>query len=322
MAQKNDTAILVASLAITAAILGGGYWFLSKNRGNPIVIQSPSPTQPPPQSPTQNPNNASPLPSPPTPQPVPTTTNFSLPTQVAAGTAININGSTSMVLINEALKKGFTTRFGGTTVNTNAQGSDKGIAALLAGNVDIAAISRPLTPAEQSQGLVAIPVSQDAIAIVVGSNNPFRRGLDQNQVVGIFLGNITNWSEVGGQSGTIRVINRPAISGTHQAFQEQVLNGRNFGSGGNFTIMQQDATTPILRALGTDGISYATFVQVADQQTVRVVPINGSTPEYPNYPYQRTLYYVYKQPPSPAVQSFLGYATSNEGKQLISQAQQ
>ncbi|MGK7944178.1 MAG: phosphate ABC transporter substrate-binding protein [Microcystaceae cyanobacterium] len=316
MAQKNETAILVASLVITAAILGGGYWFLTRNRNTPVIFQPPSPTQ---SSPPQNQSPSTPLPPPPTPQPI---GDFTFPGQVATGTTININGSTSMVLINEALKEAFTRRFAGTVVNTNAQGSDKGILALLTGKIDLAAISRPLTPEEQSQGLVAVSVAQDAIAIVVGKDNPFRRGLNQNQVTGIFKGNITNWSEVGGSSGTIRVINRPTISGTHQAFQEQVLGGGSFGRGNNFTMMQKDATTPILRALKTDGISYATFVQVADQQTVRVVPIDGSTPEYPNYPYQRTLFYVYKNPPSPAVTSFLGYVTSDEGKQVISQAQQ
>lgn len=53
--------------------------------------------------------------------------------------------------------------------------------------------------------------------------------------------------------------------------------------------MERDATTPILRALGTDGISYATYAQVANQQTIRTVPVNGLTPEANNYPYQRIL---------------------------------
>lgn len=310
MTQKNETGILIASLVITAAILGGGYWFLTKNKGNQIVIETPTSPQVSPNPSSQNESNT--LPPPPTPKNVPNSVSFSLPSQVPSGTTVNINGSTSMVLINEALKKGFMSRFPGTVVNTDAKGTDKGILDILTGNIDLAAISRPLTSKEQSQGLVAVPIAKDAIAIVVGNDNPFRRGLKADQVMGIFSGNITNWSEVGGKSATIKVINRPLVSGTHQAFQELVLQGGTFGNGANITTMQQDATTPILQKLGTDGISYATYTQVADQQTVRVVPVNGSTPEDPNYPYQRTLYYVYKQPPSPAVQSFLGYAINSE----------
>jgi phosphate transport system substrate-binding protein len=46
--------------------------------------------------------------------------------------------------------------------------------------------------------------------------------------------------------------------------------------------------------------------------------VDGLTPEAANYPYQRTLYYAYKQPPSPQAQAFLGYATSPQGQQALS----
>ena len=75
---------------------------------------------------------------------------------LAAGTTISIDGSTSMVLINQALKTSFPSTYPGTVVNTAATGSDNGIQALLGGSVNLAAISRPLTAAERSQAL-AIP---------------------------------------------------------------------------------------------------------------------------------------------------------------------
>ncbi len=60
---------------------------------------------------------------------------------VPAGTMISIDGSTSMVLINEALKTSFLNTYPGTVVNTAATGSDNGIQALLAERVNLAAIS-------------------------------------------------------------------------------------------------------------------------------------------------------------------------------------
>lgn len=222
-----------------------------------------------------------------------------------------------MVQINQSLKRSFEAKFPGTTVTTSARGSDEGIQALLAGNADIAAVSRPLTPQEQSQGLVAMTVTTDAIAVVVGKTNPFDKSLTSAQVADIFEGRIINWSAVGGPSAIIRVINRPAVSGTHEVFQTLVLRGANFGTTPNITTLSRDATTPLLQALGTDGIGYATYSQVAKQTTVRVLPIDGVTPDAANYPYQRNLYYVYKQNPSPAVQAFLGYASSPQGQQAI-----
>jgi phosphate transport system substrate-binding protein len=288
-------------------LLGGAYWFLFRRPKTATV---------PPQPQVEAPQNATGQTTPPTAAPA----NFSLPASVPAGTAVNIDGSTSMVLINEALKAGFQQQYPGTNVNTNATGSDNGIQALLSGMADLAAVSRALTPQEQAQGLVAVPVATDAIALVVGQNNPFQRGMSATQVAQIFTGQINSWATLGGPSATIRVINRPPVSGTAQAFQSMALAGQPFGNTPNITTMDRDATTPMLQQLGTDGIGYATFEQVADQQTVRVVPIDGLTPEAPTYPFKRSLYYVYRDANNPSVQAFLGYALSPQGQQAIATA--
>jgi phosphate transport system substrate-binding protein len=236
---------------------------------------------------------------------------------VPAGTTITIDGSTSMVLINQALKATFLQAYPGTVVNTSATGSDNGIQALLGGSVTLAALSRPLTAEEQQRGLVAVPVAKDRIAIVVGIDNPFRRGLSSNQLVQIFRGEITDWATFGGVDRTIRVLNRPSVSGTHKAFQSIVLGGKSFGTTPNIKTLVRDATTPMLQQLGVDGIGYATYGQVADQRTVRVVAIDGSTPEADAYPFQRPLFYAYRQPADPAVKAFLGLALSEAGKTQI-----
>ena len=98
-----------------------------------------------------------------------------------------------LLLIN--LKNGFQGKFSGTTVDTKANGSEKGIQDLAAGTVDIASISRPLTAQEQGQGWAAVPVALDTIALVVGINNPFKGGLTSAQVQDIFKGNAQDWSK-------------------------------------------------------------------------------------------------------------------------------
>jgi phosphate transport system substrate-binding protein len=309
MSQKNETAVLVLALMITAALLGGGFWWFTRSGLNSSgTVQGDgnlTPTQTP-QNSTQ-PNQAT----------MPAGGTFALPTSVPAGTRVTIAGSTSLVQINQALKNSFEKQFPGTVVDTRAGGTDQGVQALLGGTADVAGISRPLSSQEQNQGLVAVPVTKDAIAIAVGNNNPFRKGLTSNQVADIFQGKITDWSAVGGQAGTIQVINRPPFSGTHQAFQELVLKKGAFGTTPNITTLQQDATTPLLQKLGRNGIGYATSAQVENQQTVRTVAVDGLTPEAANYPYQRALYYAYKTPASPQVQAFLGYVISPQGQQII-----
>lgn len=303
MAKRNGPPPIVFIL-LFMALLGGAYWFFFRKPQTATV-----PPQPQVESAQPGTDQAT------TPATGPT--NFALLPNVPAGTAVDIDGSTSMVLINEALKAGFQQQYPGTTVNTNAAGSDNGIQALLSGMVDLAAVSRPLTPQEQAQGLMAVPVAADAIALVVGQNNPFQRGVSAAQVGEIFTGQINNWATLGGPSATIRVINRPSVSGTAQAFQSMALGGQPFGNTPNITTLDRDATTPMLQQLGNDGIGYATFEQVVDQQTVRVVPIDGLTPEAPNYPFKRSLYYVFTDANDPVVQAFLGYALSPQGQQAI-----
>lgn len=300
MSQKNETLPLILALLITAGILGGGFWWLkTKSAFNLGEV-----TETIANSPGDSPSSTDKM-------------GFETPTKVPGGTKIRINGSTSMVAINQALKNGFELQFPGTKVETDAQGSDLGIQALLKGDLDVAASSRPLMPEEAAKGLKAIPVAQDTIAMVVGVNNPFRQGLTAQQVREIFQGKITDWSMLGVKSGTIRVINRPSESGTRQIFQELVLKGEDFGNTSNIETLNRDATTPMLRALGTDGIGYATFSQVANQMTVRTVAVDGLTPEASSYPYQRLLFYVYREPANPGVKAFLGYFGSPKGQKIV-----
>jgi len=284
-------------IALALVLLAGGYWWFSRQPRSAVSV---TPTQKSGKSKTTS-----------------TASVFPLPQSVPAGTVVDIDGSTSMVTINQNLKRTFEQRFPGTEVITEANGSNQGIQTLQVGMIDVAAVSRPLTTQEKVQGLEAVEITNDAIAIVVGNTNPFKGSLTPKQLQGIFQGTLVNWSQVGGPNKMIRVINRPPVSGTHQAFKELVLNGGNFGTTLNITTLPQDATTPVLRALGTDGIGYATDAQVLKQKTVRIVPIGGLQPNQPNYPYRRTLFYAYQTPASEVTQAFLGFALSAQGKQAI-----
>ena len=307
MAKSGPPPIVFILLFLLLA--GGGWFFFLNKPASQEANNTPTPTPA---------GGASPLPNAPAGAAPPVAApSFALPASVPAGTAVRIDGATSMVTINQNLKNGFQGKFSGTTVDTKANGSEKGIQDLAAGTADIAAISRPLTAQEQAQDLAAVPVALDTIALVVGINNPFKGGLTEGQVQDIFKGNAQDWSKVGGPAGPIKVINRPEVSGTHQTFKEQVLGGGEFGTAPNITTLDRDATTPLLQALGDNGIGYATFAQVANQKTVRVVPVNGATPDAGNYPYKRQLYYAYKNPPSQTVKDFLGYATSPEGQKAM-----
>ncbi|MGB0563516.1 MAG: phosphate ABC transporter substrate-binding protein [Spirulinaceae cyanobacterium] len=227
-----------------------------------------------------------------------------------------MDGSTSMAQINAALKESFESKYSGTRVEIAATGSSNGIEALIAGDVDVAATSRALNPEEASAGLQTVAVAPDQIALVVGKDNPFKGSLTAQQVADIFTGNITNWSELGGEDAPIRVINRPTVSGTYSSFKEMVLNGQDV-TGPGVTTLERDETTGMLQQLGTDGIGYATYSQVVDQATVRTLPVDNVFPGDASYPFERQLLYVYQDPASDAAKAFLGFLGAPEAKSAI-----
>ena len=172
-----------------------------------------------------------------------------------------------MIVINEALKKRFEEKFPGTKVELAASGTDEALKALLKGDINLAAVGRPLTSQERSQGLVAVPVGREKIAIIVGSDNPFKGNLTFEQFAKIFRGEITNWSQVGGSPGPIRFIDRPNASDTRRSLSNyKVFRVAKFATGADATQLPQDDTAAIVRDLGKNGISYAVVSQVLNQR--------------------------------------------------------
>jgi ABC-type phosphate transport system substrate-binding protein len=248
-------------------------------------------------------------------------TTLPLPTAVPSGTSLRVDGSKSMELINRALKQQFEAQYQGTTVNLAAQGTDAALKGVLDSSVDIAAVGRPLTDAEKGQGLVEVPISREKIAIVVGPNNPFKGDLTFEQFARIYRGEITNWSEVGGTAGSIKVVDRPDSSDTRRALGNySVFKTAPFKAAPTAVRVAEDSTADIIAQLGNNGISYATANQVLGQSNVRIISMHQTLPDDPRYPYSQPRSYVYKQAANPAVLAFLGYAASPAGQRAIAAA--
>ncbi|WGV27475.1 DUF4912 domain-containing protein [Halotia branconii] len=249
------------------------------------------------------------------------TPSFSLPETVENGTTVRIDGSNSLAAINQSLKQSFEKQFSGTRVEVAANGTDAALQALLDGKIDVAAIGRGLTPEEKAQGLEQVRLYREKIAIIVGTENPFKGNLTDRQFARIFRGRITNWSQLGESNGKIRLIDRPTTSGIREALSNYpVFRAAKFATGSTATQLTEDNTAEIVKQLGDDGISYALANQVSKLPDVRVLRLHQTLPDNPKYPFSQPLVYVYKKDPSPAIASFLGFTLAQPGKQAIEEA--
>ncbi|NET36726.1 MAG: DUF4912 domain-containing protein [Cyanothece sp. SIO1E1] len=249
-------------------------------------------------------------------------TTFFLVDTVAEGTTVRIGGSGSLTGINTALEQGFEQKYVGTDVTVEYSDTNQALAKLQQGQVDVAAIGRSLTAAEKAQNLVETVVDRHKIAIVVSTENPFAGNLTVGQFAQIFRGEITDWGQIGGTPGPIRLVNRPETSDVRQAFKNYSSFQATPSQAGDTAVqLPEDSTQAMLAALGTDGIGYAIADQVIDQPDVRVITMHQTLPTDPQYPFSQPLTYVYRGPtPNPAVQAFLGYATAPENAAVITAA--
>lgn len=108
---------------------------------------------------------------------------------------IDIVGSTSVQPLMEVLAEAYGEYNPNVRIDITAPGSGAGITAAIDGSADIGMASRELSEDEMADVLGADAIAIDGIAVIANNDNPVD-GLSLDQVQGIYLGDVTSWSEV------------------------------------------------------------------------------------------------------------------------------
>ncbi len=228
-------------------------------------------------------------------------------------------GSTSMQSLMSMMQEAFMAENQGVTVTYDPTGSGAGITGASDGTLDIGLSSRVLHDDETD--VEAITVCLDGIAIVTNTANPVEN-LTLEQLAGIFTGEITNWSEVGGNDAEIVVIGREAGSGTRDGFEEIV------GVADQCQYDQElTATGAVTAAVAANenAIGYASLSAVDDSvndPTVEGVACTEETVQDGSYVLQRPFNFVVKKDAelSDAAQAFITWATDGSANEWILEA--
>lgn len=110
-----------------------------------------------------------------------------------SGTIV-VGGSTSVTPIMEKLAEAYESLNSGVTIEIQSNGSSAGMTAAMEGSADIGMASRDLKDSEKA-ALTYEAIAIDGIAVIVNKVNPINN-LTMDQIQGIYLGDITTWSEV------------------------------------------------------------------------------------------------------------------------------
>ena len=205
--------------------------------------------------------------------PADTNTDSSAQTEAPAALSgsVSTNGSTSMEKVIGALSEQFMADNSGVTVTYDPTGSGAGIEAASNGSADIGLASRALKDEEKAGGLTETIVALDGIAVIVNADSKVA-DLTVEQIGKIFTGEITDWSEVGGDAGTISCIGREAGSGTRDGFES--ITGTK-----DACKLDQELTSTggVIEAVAgnPNAIGYASLSAVEGKNTVKAVTVGG-----------------------------------------------
>lgn len=235
--------------------------------------------------------------------------------------AVSTDGSTSMESVIGILGESFMQLHPDVSFTYNPTGSGSGITAVQEGRCDIGLSSRALKDEEVASGLKGETVALDGIAMIVNNENPIA-DLSLDQIAKIYTGEITNWSEVGGNDAEIVLIGREAGSGTRDGF-ESITGTEDACQYRQELTSTGDVITTVSQ--NPAAIGYASLSSVSDKVkaiTVEGVEATEDTVRDGSYKIQRPFVLVTKdgEALSTQAQAFYDYAMSSEVADLIAQA--
>ncbi len=229
---------------------------------------------------------------------------------------VNVGGSTSMEAVVEALREAFAEEYPDVDVTYSPTGSGAGITGATDGTLDIGLSSRALK--EEETGVKGTTIALDGISIIVNANNPVS-DLSLDDLAKIATGEITNWSELGGNDAPIVFLGREAGSGTRDGF-ESIVGVEDV------CVYNEELTTTgavIAKVQSNENaIGYASLSAVDD--SVKTLTIEGVAPSEETvqdgtYKIQRPFVLVTNESNalSDAAQAFFDFATSDAADDLI-----
>ena len=235
--------------------------------------------------------------------------------------SVSTNGSTSMEKVIGALSEQFMADNSGVSVTYDPTGSGAGIEAASNGSADIGLASRALKDEEKAGGLTETVVALDGIAVIVNADSKVE-DLSVEQIAKIFTGEITDWSEVGGEAGKISCIGREAGSGTRDGF-ESITKTKDACQYRQELTSTGDVITTVSQ--NPNAIGYASLAAIKD--SVKALTVNGVAPTEATvkdgtYLVQRPFVLVTKEGTalSDTAQKFFDFAISADAASIISAA--
>lgn len=212
------------------------------------------------------------------------------PQVLAQDSLIQIDGSSTVYPITEAMAEEFMAENSGTEITVGVSGTGGGFSKFCAGETDISNASRPIKDEEAAtcaaNGIeyIQLPVAYDAITVVIHPDNDWAEEMSVEQLAQLWApeaeGTIQNWSDIDSSwpDEPINLFGPGTDSGTFDYFTDEIV-GEEGSSRADYTASEDDnilvlgvARDP--NALGYFGMAY----YLENQGDLKAVAVDGVYP--------------------------------------------
>jgi len=200
-----------------------------------------------------------------------------------------------------------------TKVNLHIGCSRTALIRLENGFSDLACIASRLPSEYRDRGYVDIPFARDPLVVITHQDNPVNN-LSRQQLRNVFMQNITNWKELGGEDEEITVVLPRRETALFRNFDRQVMKGYDV----SYDFMSYISTECVRGVKHVPGaISIASLGAVKKREGVGTLKIEGNEPRDEEYPFSQTFSFVSKGEPSRKAREFINAALSERGREII-----
>ncbi len=204
-------------------------------------------------------------------------------------------------------------------------GSSGAVKAVAHGALDVGLSARPLGPEEQALGLVAFPFARTPFVFAVGPRTGIT-SVGAGELARIYRGELEAWPS----GERVRVVLRPRtdvddlIVRSISAEIASAVEAAHAREGMLTAISNQECDELLTRTPGAIGPTSLTQI-LTEGGALTPLAWEGVAPTLPNlvsgaYPLAKTLLFVVRASPSPAVRRFVAFLGSPEARKILEQA--
>jgi len=247
-------------------------------------------------------------PTPPTATPMPT----EIP-QIS----ITVSGSGSVSSLLTAVEADFETANAGYNLNIlSGTGTAGGVQGIVDGSLTAAAMARPPREEETAQGIQYVGIGSAGISFIVHPDVEVTN-LTAEQVSDIFFGEITNWSEVGGQDLPIAVYVRDEDDAATGVLRDTLFGDDAFPETVAGVMTSSGALlTGVETTEGSIGFASYPAVIVAEKN-IETLTVDDAAPNTADYPAISSVGIGYMESQQAAVQPLIDWLQSEEGVTVL-----